>query len=88
MSFARHVRGQSSQRQKAGYGRSMTKAEPNPYDYLKLLDKIDAEPQPWDDPEWTCCGDAGCPFVSKCRDGERLDAAWNLFVAEQGDADA
>jgi hypothetical protein len=34
---------------------------------------------PWDEPDWTCCGDPGCPFVAKCRDTERMDAAYEEF---------
>ena len=47
------------------------------------LDRIDSVRQPWDEPGWTCCGDQGCPFVSKCRDSERLDAAYLLWRFEQ-----
>lgn len=51
-------------------------------EWLPNLDRIDAVRQPWDDPDWTCCGDAGCPFVDKCRDRERLDAAYLLWRSE------
>jgi hypothetical protein len=32
-----------------------------------------------DDPNWTCCGDPGCPFAAKCSDAERMDAAWEAY---------
>jgi hypothetical protein len=46
---------------------------------IVALALVDAVPQPWDEPGWSCCGDLDCPFVSKCLDTERLDAAWLLL---------
>lgn len=45
---------------------------------IAALTLVDAAPQPWDEAGWSCCGEPDCPFVSKCLDTERVDAAWLL----------
>ena len=39
---------------------------------------------PWDDPDWRCCpDDPDFPFVEKCRDSARMDAAYLEWRLEQ-----
>jgi hypothetical protein len=50
---------------------------------IVALELVDAVPQSWDEPGWSCCGDPECPFVHKCLDTERLDAAWLLLRRQE-----
>jgi len=51
-------------------------------DDTSWLERVSEQHGPWDGPGWSCCGDPACPFVEKCRDVERLDAAYLAGRAE------
>ena len=52
------------------------------------MERIPSMRGPWDDPDWRCCpDDPDCPFVEKCRDSERMDAAYIEWRAERDVAD-
>jgi hypothetical protein len=47
------------------------------------MERIPLMHGPWDEPGWSCCGDPDCWRVEKCRDSERMDAAYLQWRAEQ-----
>lgn len=55
-------------------------AEQPDYSWYQLVPK---QHGPWDEPDWSCCGDPVCPFRSKCADTERLDAAYLAWLSPE-----
>jgi hypothetical protein len=47
------------------------------------MDRVPLMHGPWDEAGWSCCDDSNCPFVAKCRNTERMDAAFLQWRAEQ-----
>jgi hypothetical protein len=47
------------------------------------MDRILEQHGPWDEPGWSCCSDLACQFVARCRDSERLDAAYLAWRTER-----
>jgi hypothetical protein len=53
---------------------------------ISWMERIPLMHGPWDEPGWSCCGDPDCLRVEKCRDSERMDAAYLQWRAEQEEA--